>query len=213
MKSAFFVIFSTVSGLVHAASDPLADWVITPGPGMPSLEAVGLSKEKLHKMSLEEMTNPGTHVKARAISRVERSSVLRRDNPLCVPDWPAEESCALWCILYLHGLGDTQCVASQGVPYWCSCRRPRSTGAAILGVAPAPSSVSTSCRDVADALSWVPNNAACHFNGQCGGGYGCVGGAIVRSSSTIKVRGNIQMQDIDNQSQCIEGVNSDKCVL
>ncbi|KAH6636795.1 hypothetical protein F5144DRAFT_601511 [Chaetomium tenue] len=166
MKSIFFAL-SVACGIAGAAADPFADWEITPGPGMPSLESVGLSKEKLHKMSLEEIANPGTHIKARAISRIERSPILARYDITrnCHNDYPAEESCALWCILYLNGLGDTQCVADQGPPYWCTCHRTGSKGAIIYGVSDSP--ISYSCRYVADLMSWVPNNADCHYQGTC----------------------------------------------
>lgn len=155
MKGFFFAL-SVACGIVRAAADPLADFEITPGPGMPSLESVGLSKEKLHKMSLEEIANPGTHVKARAISRIERSPLLARDDitRTCLDDHPAELSCALWCILYLNDLGDTQCVADEGPPYWCVCHRNGSKGATIYGVSGSP--ISYPCRYVADLLSWVP---------------------------------------------------------
>jgi hypothetical protein len=71
MKSSFLFALGAIFGLLIAANDAFADWEITPGPGMPSLESVGLSKEKLHTMSLEELANPGTHLTSRTFSRVE----------------------------------------------------------------------------------------------------------------------------------------------
>jgi hypothetical protein len=208
MKSSF--ILAAIYGIVNAAGDPLPDWEITPGPGMPSLEAVGLSKEKLHKMSLEEMANPGTHVKARAISRIERSPLVGRQDieRYCLPEHPAEESCALACILYLHSLGNTPCVASEGLPDWCVCRRPGTNGAAILGFS--RPSVSYSCRDIANTMSWVPNNADCHYKGTCGKYDHCVGGFIVIDGVLLKLRKNLN----EHGGPCIEGQNYvHRCVL
>ncbi|KAK4150023.1 hypothetical protein C8A00DRAFT_37381 [Chaetomidium leptoderma] len=101
MKSSFFFVLSAISGLVKAVD------VVTPGPGMPSLESVGLSNEKLYNMALEEATNPGTHLVSRAVSRVESPLLSKRFEPHCVPDASAEYFCALQCILYLENLGTT----------------------------------------------------------------------------------------------------------
>jgi hypothetical protein len=214
MKSSF--ILAAIYGIVNAAADPLPDWEITPGPGMPSLEAVGLSKEKLHKMSLEEMANPGTHIKARAISRIERSPLLGRQvsQKLCSPDEPAETSCALWCLLYLNDLGNTPCVVKDSAlhsNWWCTSRRPGSNGAKIYGVFPIRRSTSIPCRDVADELSWVAHNAACHFNGQCGESYPCLGGSVIKRDLRLTIRGKAKAGEL--KDKCVEGVTDTKCVL
>ncbi len=197
MKTSFFFFaLSAISGFVQAASDSdaHADWEIRPGPGLPSLEAVGLSKEILYNMSLEEIANPGTHLKFRAISRIESPLLSKRFEPFCIPDiMPAEASCAAWCILYLNNLGTTPCVATTGLPFFVQCQKSGSTGATIYGwVAPGvyKESVSSACRDVARGISWVQNNPACYSSNKCGS-FTCLGGvnaAYGNGEMAVKLR-------------------------
>ncbi|EAQ90730.1 predicted protein [Chaetomium globosum CBS 148.51] len=58
MKGFFFAL-SVACGIVRAAADPLADFEITPDPGMPSLESVGLSKESCTRCRSRRLPTPG----------------------------------------------------------------------------------------------------------------------------------------------------------
>jgi hypothetical protein len=201
MKSFFFRVSLFALNAIHAFAEagngPTNDFHITPGPGLPSLESVGLSNERLHIMAREEMANPGTHLVSRAMSGAESRSLSKRWDPFCVPESEAEQSCALWCVLYLNSLGDTPCVAHESAfPLFCTCERAGSIGAAIQAwpYMTSKTTVSSACKDVALGASWICNNCPGRGHNDCGAGFACLGGAGPAAGNgemLVKIRGHI----------------------
>ncbi|KAF2132495.1 hypothetical protein P153DRAFT_308806 [Dothidotthia symphoricarpi CBS 119687] len=114
---------------------------VVPGPGLPSLESLGLTTAQLYEMPVPE--------KSALPSKVRRAGT-------CGPGSAyTNVNGIIACYNYLNGLGTANCaVPGKGVTnHMCS-----SGDAVITGQSLAGGGTSSYCRDVAAAVLWTINS-------------------------------------------------------
>jgi len=134
---------------------------IEPGPGLPSLESLGITPAQLYNLSVEH----GEQVRNSEPGGGPRLG--RRDD--CSNDGtPAGWNNANACAVYLNNLGTTNCGAPRdGVTMCIGSGAAGELAAHIIGYNVGPGNTASSwCRDVSTAVTWVLQH--CNF---CGNGY------------------------------------------
>lgn len=129
----------------------------TPGPGLPTLEALGITPEQLYNMTLEHIAEIQQN---NALSPSPSGRLDKRQRYPCYSEGgslPAGIQNIVMCNLYLQNLGTTQCrVGPVGTPtLMCSSNMfAGETGADVVGWARGSEGgyASSYCRDVAAAV-------------------------------------------------------------
>ncbi|EAU84143.1 hypothetical protein CC1G_08684 [Coprinopsis cinerea okayama7 len=150
------VAFAATAAVVALPAD-VDDFV--PGPGLPSLEELGMTKEDLYKPIPEEVLKS---------IQAEYGGLTKRYTPTCGSTNRASHADAVACYNYLNGLGTTSCVVPNnaggaGNINFCKIGSAYWTGSCLAGTCPG----SSYCRDVARGGLWVLNN--CNVGGQVRG--------------------------------------------
>ncbi|KAM0666550.1 hypothetical protein ACQRIU_004405 [Beauveria bassiana] len=120
---------------------------VVPGPGLPSLESLGLTSEDLYKM---EPASPDTEVNARA-------SLAPMFNPVCATDSRAYTAVNNLnaCERYLARIGLQDCTVPSNFKTVRYCF---SGDADVNGVSITGRSLTSTCASVAHAVRWITNN-------------------------------------------------------
>ncbi|KAM3482145.1 hypothetical protein MY5147_000264 [Beauveria neobassiana] len=120
---------------------------VVPGPGLPSLESLGLTSEQLYTM---EPASPDTEVNARA-------SLAPMFTPICATDSGAytDVNNLMACERYLARIGANECTVPSGFRKvrYCFAGDADVNGLSITG-----KSLTSTCASVAHALRWIINN-------------------------------------------------------
>ena len=153
--------------------------VVRPGPGLPSLESLGLTNEDLYDPNY--LSKRGIVLPSLNSTAIESRQAIR----YCTSGPPAEVANINACQNYLASLGTTRCVApSSGVEM---CRASGADGtiypAHVIGTARCSGTDSSYCSDVApvagfviDQCNWFWNNSP-HWvaaGGDAARGNGCL---------------------------------------
>ncbi|KAJ6785765.1 hypothetical protein PWT90_06610 [Aphanocladium album] len=121
---------------------------IIPGPGLPSLESLGLTSAELRAMPRPTSDhNEGA-----------RSLDKRWTNTCAISNAAYTNVDDLWgCYNYLNSLGTTRCGINEGQENIRMCEH---GDAHVSGSNPTRRAVSSYCSDVATAVRWVIDNCA-----------------------------------------------------
>ncbi|KAH8647883.1 hypothetical protein BX600DRAFT_518291 [Xylariales sp. PMI_506] len=118
---------------------------ITPGPGLPSLESLGLTIEQI---------NDPNFISKRAIEGAAALPVVPRFDPICNNGLAADSIAGgQACVNYLYALGTTSCAITNYNGVFCVA----SDGSKVGGSA-IPGSAASFCSDVAIGGQWVIDN-------------------------------------------------------
>ncbi|KFY34439.1 hypothetical protein V494_06774 [Pseudogymnoascus sp. VKM F-4513 (FW-928)] len=153
-----FSIISAVVALLavgaSAAAAPAPVDELIPGPGMPSLESLGLTRKDLVEMGRVKIPESyNAHRTRSALLSGKRAEIA--SIPTCEDNYKLPKAGAQVCINYIKALGSKSCAVSGGfVQQMCF-----DNGAAIMGanIKNLPS-VASACSDVAIAAQWVYDN-------------------------------------------------------
>jgi hypothetical protein len=151
----------------------LPEYEIIPGPGMPSLESLGLTSADLfNKTFVDELLAP---LAKRA--HPEASALSRRFNNLCYePPFGILEGIR-GCAAYLWALGTQDCRAGNKHLLFRS-NRIKNYFTGVYGISVTPGVSFTTCRNSAEGVYWIANN--CDHSG-CDAGDLCYGAGAAAS--------------------------------
>ncbi|KAG2008106.1 hypothetical protein CC2G_013569 [Coprinopsis cinerea AmutBmut pab1-1] len=138
-----------------------------PGPGLPTLEELGLTIDDLLKPIPEE-TLANITAEYAAMDSSEGSSLVKRYDPVCHSGY-VNINDARGCYNYLNALGTTACTVHDSGSVWGSTTRMCVFGQAqVKGQCFPPNCPATSwCQHVAHGVAWTIAN--CNVNGQVAG--------------------------------------------
>ncbi|KIN08320.1 hypothetical protein OIDMADRAFT_16586 [Oidiodendron maius Zn] len=135
----------------HINYDPSGAPQVIPGPGMPSLESLGLTSEMLFNCTFQAQSFAGV-----ANTTTASTALDKRYTNTCMHTPVGDSDGAAACATYLQNLGTTACSATQSAVIMC-------TGVfngvqTYIGGLSIPASASSYCRDVATAVRWSIDN-------------------------------------------------------
>jgi len=150
---------STLFGYASAAAlgqiqplDNMKDIRITPGPGLPSLESLGLTVEMLAEEAFSDKQAGGNSTAALQKRFTDHCGTKPMDG---WADTPA--GLAGLCIAYVARLGSSSCAITGETTYCVT-----TSGhwfAAVRGI-PLAGPTQSACRDVARGAQWIADNCA-----------------------------------------------------
>ncbi|KAK4151756.1 hypothetical protein C8A00DRAFT_35566 [Chaetomidium leptoderma] len=134
---------------------------VIPGPGMPSLESIGLTSADLfNKTFVDELLAPPPFLLRTQSSSSEKPAgrLLRRWTSRCdeAPPFGINEGINA-CAAYLSALRTTDCLAGNKPVTMCTSLA-RGFETHVRGISIRPGSATSYCRDAALGVSWVPKN-------------------------------------------------------
>jgi hypothetical protein len=125
---------------------------VLPGPGMPSLESLGITSADLFNTTfVDELLAP-----LRATAAEETSSISRRWTDQCDRDPRGPTGGVLACAAYLVALNTRDCTATNTVRRMCTSNADGFT-AIVEGISIKVGSTRSYCRDAAQGVYWVAN--------------------------------------------------------
>jgi hypothetical protein len=163
---------------------------ITPGPGMPSQESLGLDPETLYNLTTTfDVEGHLAKLKMkRDPAEVALAHLNKRFNPFCIQANPGGPNNILACGLYLYRLGTTQCSVPGGGDYltMCLAEGAGEPPAEVMGASlRQPLGVSSYCMHVSEAVFWVYDNCPIF---QVNGQWGVEGHAVAWGNGDFLVR-------------------------
>lgn len=142
---------------------------IEPGPGLPSLESLGITPAELYAMTMEYSAE--LLASSKPVARfVDRCTTPSSHPHSQLAGWHN----AVACGQYLDNLGTTPCVTSGGQGGVVMCKAdgyPGEVSATVRGYSIGDPSIprQSYCRDVASAVFWVVNHCPYHcYDNKCG---------------------------------------------
>ncbi|KFX94117.1 hypothetical protein V495_02312 [Pseudogymnoascus sp. VKM F-4514 (FW-929)] len=146
------VALLAVSASASAAPAPVNELVT--GPGLPSLESLGLTRKDLENMGRVKIPESYNAHRARSAllsgKRAQAATI-----PTCEDNYTVPKAGAQVCINYLSALGTKPCVITgKFVQVMCTDEGASISGANIKNLA----TVQSSCGDVAIAAQWIYDN-------------------------------------------------------
>jgi len=148
----FALLVAAFAGLQNVAAVPAAESAkvypeVVPGPGLPSLEELGLTSEQLYT------TTP----------TINGRELFPRYTSVCETYTTADVDDTIACFNYLQAIGSNNCGVSGDNVQFCYSGNAQITGSNISGTG----SASSACSDVAFAVQWV--FTYCNQDGNVGG--------------------------------------------
>ncbi|TFK65679.1 hypothetical protein BDN72DRAFT_900512 [Pluteus cervinus] len=132
---------------------------LIPGPGLPSLEELGLTSEQLYTT----IPTIGKFSSSTSSNGREVFSRSAKYNSVCETYTTGNVDGVIACYDYLHSIGGNSCGVNGDKVRFCSSGDAQVTGSNISGTG----SAASLCRDVASALLWIITN--CNSGGRVGG--------------------------------------------